>query len=153
MDIDPGTIKVLLGSGITLLGVVANGTLQLLRDQLQWKKQQHLEHQKWEREKLLEIYTKCISSITAFLRSVKSSPFSPDAPFASTRTECDLELYGQAEAWLNLLLVYHPSQGTQEFSFLEKEVRELNSSPTQLRQLLATVVELAKRDTRIQTSP
>ena len=162
----------MIGSVIALLSslstAIITNLLQTRRDQFQWQKQKELDHvkwerdriladdkwerdkilerNKWERDKVLEIYTKCISSLTAYLQSKKSLP--PDE-FGAREHTYDLELYGQAEAWLTLLFIYHPANETNEYLRFRAEFYILNQSPSQLRLILDAIIMLAKTDSRI----
>lgn len=157
MALEPANISFLIGSGTTvlgtLLGVLITNGFQIWRDRSQWQKQQELERKRWERDKLLEIYTNCISSITAYLQSGRPSAPDPTSPFPTglygSGIVYDSGLYGQAEAWLTLLLIYHPAKETQEYTDFEKEVKALDQSPAQLRQLLDKIVVLARTDSRL----
>ena len=142
-------MDILIGSGITLLSVIVTNGFQIWRDRFQWQKQQELERNKWERDKVLEIYTKCISSITAYLQSEGSVTPDPSDVFRGGGITYDLGLYGQAEAWLTLLFIYHPAEETQEYIDFRKEFGALNQSPYQLRRILDTIVALARTDSRI----
>lgn len=89
MVLEPATINIFIGSSITVLGVLITNGFQIWRDHSQWQKQQELERKRWERDKLLEIYTNCISSITAYLQSRRfstpvptRSPISPLPPYS-----------------------------------------------------------------------
>lgn len=158
---------ILLVSG-TLLGAIVPSGFQVWRDRFQWQKQQEsdrvkwerdriladdkwerdkiLERNKWERDKVLEIYTKCISSITVYLQPEKS--LTPDE-FGARELIYDLGLYGQAEAWLTLLFIYHPGNETNEYVQFRGQFVALNGSPSQLRVILDAIVMLAKTDSRI----
>ncbi len=155
MVLEPATINIFIGSSITVLGVLITNGFQIWRDHSQWQKQQELERKRWERDKLLEIYTNCISSITAYLQSRRfstpvptRSPISPLPPY-SHGIVYDSGLYSQAEAWLILLLIYYPAKEIQEYIDFENEVKALNRSPDQLRQLLDKIVTLARTDSRL----
>jgi len=153
MVLEPATINVLIGSGITLLGVLITNGFQTWRDRFQWQKQQELERKRWERDKLLEIYSNCISSITAYLQSKHSVTPDPKLPYPPSlyggAFAYNSELYGQAEAWLTLLLIYHPAKETQEYTDFENEVKALERDTAKLRQLLDKVVALARTDSRL----
>lgn len=153
MALEPATINVLIGSGITLLGVLITNGFQIWRDRFQWQKQQELDRKRWERDKLLDIYTNCISSITAYLRSGRSVTPDPQLPYPAgsygSAIAYDSGLYGQAEAWLTLLLIYHPAKETQEYIDFENEVKAFDQTPAKLRQLLDKVVALARTDSRL----
>lgn len=143
----------LLGSVITLLSVLITNGFQIWRDRSQWQKQQELEHKKWERDKLLEIYHNCISSITTYLQSKRSVTRDSTLPYPHNLSggaiTYDSKLYAQAEAWLTLLLIYHPAKETQEYIDFENEVKALDLTPDKLRQLLVMVVALARTDSRL----
>ena len=155
MTLESATINVLIGSSITLLTVFITNVFQIWRDRFQWQKQQELERQRWERDKLLEIYSNCISSITAYLQSKhyvapnpkRPDPFSP--PSFGGGYAYNSKLCGQAEAWLNLLLIYHPAKETQEYINFENEVKALNKTADNLRLLLDEVIALAGTDSRL----
>lgn len=153
MALEPATINVLIGSGITLLSVLITNGFQIWRDRSQWQKQQALERERWEKDKLLEIYNNCISSITAYLQSRRSVAPDPALPYPSSlygsAIVYDSGLYGQAEAWLTLLLIYHPAKEAQEYIDFENEVKALDRTPAKLRQLLDKVVALARADSRL----
>lgn len=154
MTLEPATINVLIGSSIALLTVFVTNVFQIWRDRSQWQKQQELERERWKRDKLLEIYSNCISSITAYLqsrrRSVTSGSTLPE-PYKrySGAIVYDSRLYGQVEAWLTLLLIYHPAKETQEYTDFENEVKALERDTAKLRQLLDRVVALARTDSRL----
>ena len=156
MALAPATINVPINSGIavlgTLLGVIITSVFQIFRDRFQWQKQQELDRQKWERDQLLDIYRNCISSITAYLQSRRSVTPDPKLPHPSSLyggVAYNSELYGQAEAWLTLLLIYHPAKETLEYIDFENEVKALDQTPDKLRRLLDRVVALARTDTRL----
>lgn len=153
MTLEPATINVLIGSIITLLGVLITNVFQFLRERSQWQKQQELERKRWERDKLLEIYSNCISSITAYLQSRRSVTSHSTLPEPYKRYSgaivYDSKLYGQAEAWLTLLLIYHPAKETQEYTDFENEFKALERDTKKLRQLLERVVALARTDSRL----
>lgn len=153
MALEPATINVFIGSGIALLSVFITNGFQIWRDRSQWQKQQELERKRWERDKLIEIYSNCISSITAYLRSGRSVNPDPKLPYPPSlyggAIAHNLELYGQAEAWLYVLLIYHPAKETQEYTDFENEVKELEQAPAKLKKLLDKVVVLAKTDSRL----
>lgn len=157
MVVERGTINVLIGSGIVLIGQLINNGFQVWKERFQWHKQQELERQRWERDKLLEIYTNCISKITAYLRSGRSVPPdpmlpAPATPFGSNAIAYNLELHGQAEAWLTLLLIYHPARQSAQYREFEAQVKSLDQTPTELGQLLDKVVALARTDARLLTA-
>lgn len=153
MTLEPATINILIGSGITLLGVLITNVFQFWRDRFQWQKQQKLERERWERDKLLEIYSNCISSITAYLQSRRSVTSDSRLPEPYNRyggaIAYNSGLYGQAEASLTLLLIYHPAKETQEYIDFENELKALDKTPEKLRQLLDKVVVLARTDSRL----
>lgn len=152
MTLESATINVLIGSSIPLLTVFITNVFQIWRDRFQWQKQQELERQRWERDKLLEIYSNCISSITAYLRSrhyVAPNPKRPYPPSLGGGFAYNSKLCGQAEAWLNLLLIYHPAKETQEYINFENEVKALDKTVDNLRLLLDKVVALARTDPRL----
>jgi hypothetical protein len=156
MTLEPATINILIGSGITLLGVLITNVFQFWRDRFQWQKQQKLERERWERDQLLEIYRNCISSITAYLQSRHSVTLDPKLPYPAgvygSGMAYNSELYGQAEAWLALLLIYHPAKETQEYIDFENEVKALERDTAKLRQLLDKVVVIARTDSRLLAS-
>lgn len=157
MALAPATINVALAAGIgvlgTLLGVIIMGVFQIFRDRFQWQKQQELERKKWERDQSLEIYRNCISSITAYLQSRRSVTSDSTLPKPYNRyggaTVYNSKLYGQAETWLTLLLIYYPARQAQEYIDFENEVKALEQTPAKLRQLLVMVVALARTDSRL----
>ncbi len=153
MALEPASVIFLIGSGIgsgtTVLGVLITNGFQIWRDRSQWQKQQELERKRWERDKLLEIYTNCISSITAYLQSERFVTPDPSDIFCNGRIAYDLGLYGQAKSAMLLLLICHPAKETQEYTDFEKEVKALNQTPAQLRQLLDKIVVLASTDSRL----
>lgn len=157
MALAPATINVPINSGIavlgTLLGVIITSVFQIFRDRFQWQKQQELERKKWERDQLLDIYRNCISSITAYLQSRRSVTSDSTLPEPYNRYSgaivYDSGLYGQAEAWLTLLLIYYPAKQTQAYIDFENEVKALDQTPAKLRQLLVMVVALARTDPRL----
>jgi hypothetical protein len=158
MTLESATINVLIGSGITLLTVLITNVFQICRDRFQWQKQQELERQRWERDELWKIYMNCISNITDYLRSrhyvapkhyVAPNPKRPYPPSLGGGFAYNSKLCGQAEAWLNLLLIYHPAKGTQEYINFANEVKALNKTADNLRLLLDKVVALAGTDPRL----
>ncbi len=65
--------------------------------------------------------------------------------------EYDMSLFGQMEAWLVLLLLYHPSPDTEEFRTLEHYVMSSELNPAQIKNLLIEVRRLAQADKRIRS--
>jgi len=65
--------------------------------------------------------------------------------------EYDMSLFGQMEAWLVLLLLYHPSLDTEEFRTLEHDVMSSELNPAQIKNLLIEVRRLAQADKRIRS--
>lgn len=154
MVLEPATVNILLGFGISILTILTTNGFQVWRDRLQSQRQQQLEGQRWERDKLLEIYTNCISNITAYLRSGRSVPPDPTRPGPATpfgAIAYNLELHGQAEAWLTLLLIYHPARESVEYTEFEAEVKSLDQTPAKLGQLLSKIVAIARTDARLLT--
>lgn len=86
------------------------------------------EHEKWQRNKLQEIYSKSINCLA-------------DSPM-----NC-----GEAKKWLNLLLIYHSSRDTNEYLDLYEQISNLNEkSPDSVaKELIAEIIEIAASDKRL----
>ena len=126
----------IIGACATLLGTLFSNLFQLLREQLQWNKQQEIERQKWIRDKLQEIYSNCIFYITAYIEPNNSTVF---------------EDWAKAKKWLNILLVYSPDRSTTKFEILCAEIENFCSSLDieQAKRLRNRIIEIAATAPRL----
>jgi hypothetical protein len=146
----------ILAALFTLFGVVIASAVSFLtnwylsrQQREQWERERKAEKEEWLRDKLQEIYSNCIFYLSreTFSRHIPV-PSREEATIEYHKLEfeskrLDVEHQKQLQRWLNLLLIYHPRKGTEEFeSFLEKMRRnELRSDD---------IVEIAEADPRLR---
>ena len=117
---DPA-IAGLIGAGIgaiaSLLGSLLSNWLLIKKEREQWLLDKQADEDTWLRERLQEIYSNCIDFLSRINR--RSELAAKEGKLeAILVTEHQRELFSdfsEAQKWLGLLVVYHPSNTRDDF--------------------------------------
>ncbi len=114
----------------------------------QWEQERQAEHAKWLRDKLQEIYSNCIFYSETFNYHTESetNKFEAEKLNQTNRHE--------KKRWLNLLMIYHPFKGTEEYDkfvwMLRATMTMRHSACGEAEITPAYIIELAIQDPRLK---
>jgi hypothetical protein len=148
-----GLLGAIIGASASLLGTILSNRATAKKEQQLWELNRQKEQDQWTREKLQEIYSNCLSSLAKLFRQ---SEILADGRVVLSK-EHQRELfndYSDAQKWVNLLLVYYPRKGTNDFSTLVRLVNEFSSyalpNLQKAKELQAYIIAIAGSDPRLQ---
>lgn len=141
-----GFIGVILGAVVTFSSTIYLSHRQEEQQKLQLK----VEQDKWLKDKLQEIYSNCLFYVNnsgyfnLIPGEVQQESILKYKELEFESRKLDFAFDKEREKWLNLLLIYHPVRGTNEFETFLTKFREGNISAIDIR-------DLAAHDPRLRT--
>jgi len=106
---DSALVGVLIGSGLSLIGVILNQIILSWKEQKQWENQQIAEQNTWkrteekkEKEYLREIYQNSLRSLSVFIAQKESTE-------DDSNEQKKLDLIDEIHKWSSMLLLRHSS--------------------------------------------
>lgn len=120
---DSTLVGVLIGSGLSLIGVILNQIILSWKEQKQWENQQIAEKNSWkrteekkEKEYLREIYQNSLRSLSVFIALKESTE-------DDSNEQKKIELIDEIHKWSSMLLLCHSS------SMLNSALNSFTSDP------------------------
>lgn len=150
-----GLIGAAVGAVSGFAGTLLTSWISLTKEREQSKRNTRIEKDQWLRDRLQEIYGNCLYYLSKVLMASDISIDQGKAvAILSKEHQRNLFLdYSDAQRWLAMLLVYHPSRGSSEYSMLCHHIEQFSSNQipnlaavTPLRDM---IINLAAGDTRL----
>lgn len=148
-----GLVGAIIGATASLLGTILSNHATAKKERQLWELNRQKEQEQWTREKLQEIYSNALSSLAKLFR--QSEILVNGQVVLSKEHQRELfNDYSDAQRWANLLLVYYPRKGTNDFSTLARLIGEFSYYPLpnyqKAKELQSYIIAIAGTDERLQ---
>ncbi|MGB3788981.1 MAG: hypothetical protein WA949_13300 [Phormidesmis sp.] len=152
-----GLIGAAIGASTGLASTLLTNWLGLKKEKEQWKRNIESEHERWLRENLQDVYGNCLYSLS---RLLAASEITIEAgklgAVLSKEHQREFFLdYSEAQKWLGLLLIYHPSKGSGNYSASSHQIATFSNARVpqidSVQHLRGAVINLASKDIRLHS--